>query len=231
MDRTSFNSGVQKSPLLSRGLRERVKLKEKENKEGHKTCPDYSNSPTLPLSIHSRPLLSIICSVLFSSVAQLCPTLCDPMNRSTPDHPFHHHCRSLLKPMSIELVMPSNHLILWRPLLILPSIFPSIRVFSNESLSASGGQSIGVSASTSVLPMNTQDWSLGWTGWIFAVQETFKSLLQHHSLKASILQCSALFIVQLSCPYMTTGETTALIDGPPQEKKKKKRPKGIYKTN
>ena len=157
MDRTSFNSGVQKSPLLSRGLRERVKLKEKESKEGHKTCPDYSNSPTLPLSIHSRPLLSIICSVLFSSVTQLCLALCNPMNRSTPGLPFHHHCRSLPKPMSIELVMPSNHLILCCPLLLLPSIFPSIRVFSNESLSASGGQSIGVSASTSVLPMNTQD--------------------------------------------------------------------------
>ena len=71
------------------------------------------------------------------------------------------------KPMSIESVMPSNHLILCRPLLLLPSIFPSIRVFPMSQLFASGGQSIGVSASTSVLPMNTQDWSpLGWTGWI-----------------------------------------------------------------
>ena len=71
------------------------------------------------------------------------------------------------KPMSIESVMPSNHLILWHPLLLLPSIFPSIRVFSMSQLFAWGGQSIGVSASTSVLPMNTQDWSpLGWTGWI-----------------------------------------------------------------
>ena len=68
--------------------------------------------------------------------------------------------------MPIELVMPSNHLILCCPLLLLPSIFPSIRVLSNNQLSASGGQSTGVSASTSVLPMNTQDWSpLGWTGW------------------------------------------------------------------
>ena len=75
--------------------------------------------------------------------------------------------RSLLKLMSIESVMPSNHLILCRPLLLPPSIFPSIRVFSNELFFASGGQSIRVSASTSVLPMNTQDWSpLGWTGWI-----------------------------------------------------------------
>ena len=71
------------------------------------------------------------------------------------------------KLMSIELVMPLNHLILCRPLLLLASIFPSIRVFSNESALCIGGQSIGVSASTSVLPINTQDWSpLGWTGWI-----------------------------------------------------------------
>ena len=75
--------------------------------------------------------------------------------------------QSLLKLMSIESVMPSNHLILCHPLLFLPSIFPSIRVFSMSQSFASGGQSIGVSASTSVLAMNTQDWSpLGWTGWI-----------------------------------------------------------------
>ena len=75
--------------------------------------------------------------------------------------------RSLLKLTSIESVMPSNHLILCRPLLLLPSIFPSIRSFQMSQLFASGGQSIGVSASTSVLPMNTHDWyPLGWTGWI-----------------------------------------------------------------
>ena len=74
---------------------------------------------------------------------------------------------SLLKLMSIELVMPSNHPILCRPLLLPPSIFPSIRVYSNESVLPSGGQSIGVSASASVLPMIIQDWfPLGWTGWI-----------------------------------------------------------------
>ena len=75
--------------------------------------------------------------------------------------------RSLLRLMSIESVMPSNHLILCLPLLLLPSIFPSIRVFSNESALRISGQSIGVSASASVLPMNMQDWfPLGWTGWI-----------------------------------------------------------------
>ena len=75
--------------------------------------------------------------------------------------------RSPPKPISIESVMPSNHLILCRPLLLLPSIFPSIRVFPTSQLLVSGGQSIGVSASTSVLPVNIQGWSpLGWTGWI-----------------------------------------------------------------
>ena len=80
-----------------------------------------------------------------------CVQLCDPMDSSTPGFPVLHHLRSLLKLMSTESVMPSNHLILCRPLLLKPSIFPSIRVF------ASGGQSIGVSASASVLPMNIQD--------------------------------------------------------------------------
>ena len=74
-----------------------------------------------------------ICISQFSSVAQACPTLCDPMNLSTPGLPVHHQLPEYTKLMSIELVMPSNHLILCRPLLLLPSIFPSIRVFSNES--------------------------------------------------------------------------------------------------
>ena len=83
--------------------------------------------------------------------------------------------------------------------------------FQMNQLFASSGQSIGVSASTSVLPMNIQDWfPLGWTD-LLAVQQTLKSLLQHHSSKASILRCSAFFIVQLSHPYMTTGKTIALI--------------------
>ena len=104
---------------------------------------------------------------MFSSVAQLCPTLGDPMNCSMPGFPVHHHSWNLLKLMSIELVMPSNHLILCCPLFLLPSIFLQIRVFSMSHFFTSGGQSIGVSASASVLPGNTQDWSpLGWTGWI-----------------------------------------------------------------
>ena len=105
--------------------------------------------------------------------------------------------------------MPSNHLILYRPLLLLPSIFPSIRVFSYESVLRI---SITVSASALVLPMNIQDWfPLGLTGWIsLQSRGLFKSLLQHHSSKASILRRSAFFTVQLSHPYMTTGKTIAL---------------------
>ena len=90
--------------------------------------------------------------------------------------------------------------------------FPASGSFQMCQLFISGGQSIGVSVSASVFPVNTRDWSpLGWTGWsLLAVQGTLKSLLQHHSSKATILQCSAFFMVQLSHPYMTTGKTIAL---------------------
>ena len=104
------------------------------------------------------------------------------------------------KLMSIELVMPSNHLILWHPPFLLPSIFPSVRVFQMSQLFASGGQRIGVSASTSVLPMNTNEhprlvsFRMDWSD-LLAVQGTLKILLQHHSSKASILRRSAFFIV------------------------------------
>ena len=122
--------------------------------------------------------------------------------------------QSLPKLMFIKSVMPSNHLILHRPLLLLPSIFPSIRVFQMSQLFASGGQSIEVSASASVLPMNIQEWfSLGWIGWI-PLQSKGLSTLQHHSSKASILWCSAFLKVQLSHPYITTGKTKAWLDGP-----------------
>ena len=118
---------------------------------------------------------------------------------------------SLLKLTFIMLVMPSNHLILCCPLLLLPSIFPSIRVFPVSWFFASGGPSIGVSASKSVLPINIQEWfPLGLTGWISLQSTGLSSLLQHHSSKASILLRSAFFIVQLSHPYMTTAKTIAL---------------------
>ena len=119
---------------------------------------------------------------------------------------------SLLKLMSIESVMPSNHLILCCPLLP-PSIFPRISVFQMSQFFASGGQSIGVSASKSVLPMNTQDrFLLGWTGWNSLQSKGLSRVFSNttHSLKASILQHSAFFIVQLSHPYITTGKTIAL---------------------
>ena len=89
--------------------------------------------------------------------------------------------------------------------------FPASGFFQINQFFISGRQSIGVSTSTSVLPINIQDWfPLGWTAWILAVQATLKSLLQHHSSKASILRCSAFFTVQLSHPYMTTGKITAM---------------------
>ena len=120
--------------------------------------------------------------------------------------------RSLLKLISIESLMPSNHLILCCPLLLLPSIFPSIRVFSNESvLRIRWPQYWGFSFSIS--PSNEYSGLLSFRiDWfdLLAVQETLKSLLQHHSSKTSILQHSAFFTVQLSHPYMTTGKTIAL---------------------
>ena len=115
--------------------------------------------------------------------------------------------------MSIELVMPSNNLILCPPLILLPSIFPRIRVCSNES-------GLGIrwpkywSFSFNISPSNELpgliSFMMDWLDFL-AVQGTLKSLLQHHSPKASILQCSAFFIVQLSHPYMTTGKTIAFI--------------------
>ena len=121
--------------------------------------------------------------------------------------------QSLLKLMSIELVMSSNHIILCFPLLLLLSIFPSIRVFSNESVLHIRWPKIW-SFSFSINPSNEYSGLISLRmDWLdpLAVQGTIKSLLQHHSSKASILQHSAFFIVQLSYPYMTTWETIALI--------------------
>ena len=120
--------------------------------------------------------------------------------------------RSSPKPMSIESVMPSNYLILCCPLLLLPSIFLSIRVFSNESALCMRWPKFW-SFSLNISPSNEHPGLISFRkDWLdlLAVQGTLKSLLQHHSLKASILQCSAFFIVQLSHPYMTTGKTIAL---------------------
>ena len=112
--------------------------------------------------------------------------------------------------MSIESVMPSNHLILCQSFSSCLQSFPASGSFQMSQFFTSGGQSIEVSASASVLPINIQDWfPLGWTGWISLLSKELLSLLQHHNSKASVLQCSALFMVQLSHLYMTAGEIIA----------------------
>ena len=148
----------------------------------------------------------------FSSVTQSCPTLCDPMNRSTPSLLSITNSRSPPKPMSIESVMPSNHLILCLPLLLWPSIFPTIRVSSNESALSIRWPKYW-SFNFNMSPTNEHpgliSFRMDWFD-LLAVQGTLKSLLQHHSSKAPILLCSAFFTIQLSHPYMTTGKTIAL---------------------
>ena len=147
----------------------------------------------------------------FSSVAQLCLNVCNPMNCSTPGLPVHHQLSDSLKLTSIESVMPSSHLILCRLLLLLP-IPPSIRVFSNESTLHMRWPKYW-SFSFSIIRSKEQpgpiSFRMDWLD-LLAVQGTLKSLLQHHSSKASILWCLAFFTVQLSHPYMTTRKTIAL---------------------
>ena len=152
------------------------------------------------------------CTVQFSSVAQLCPTLCDPMNRSTQTSlSITNFCGSF-RLTSIESVMPSSHLILCHPLLLLAPIPPSIRVFSNESTLRMRWPKYW-SFSFSIVPSKENpgliSFRMDWLD-LLAVQGTLKSLLQQHSLKESILRRSAFFTVQLSHPYMTTGKTIAL---------------------
>ena len=123
--------------------------------------------------------------------------------------------QTLLKLMSIESVMPFNHLILYRPLLLPPSIFPSIWAFSSESVLRIRWPSIRVSTSASVLPMNSQDWfSLQLIGWISLQSKGLSGAFFHTTVqKHQFLQCSAFFTVQLSHWYMTTGKTTAFTIG------------------
>ena len=147
--------------------------------------------------------------IQFSSVAQSCPTLCDPMNCSTPGPLFITSSRNSLKLMSIESVMPSSHLILCHPLLLLPPIPLSIRVFSKESALCIRWPKYW-SFSFSIGPSNEHSglisFRMHWLD-LLAVQGTLKSLLQLHSSKASILRHSAFFMVQLSHPYMTIALT------------------------
>ena len=150
--------------------------------------------------------------VQFSSLTQSCPTVVTPWTTACQASLFITSSRSLPKPISIESVMPSNHLILCHPLLLLPSIFPSIRVFSNESALRIKWPKCWT-FSFSICPSSNHpgliSFRMDWLD-LLAVQGTLKSLLQHHNSKASILQHSAFFRVQLSDPYITTRKTTAL---------------------
>ena len=158
-------------------------------------------------------LLRFRSSVKFSSVTQSSPTIWDPMNHSTPGFPVHHQL-----PESTQTHVHwvgdalSSYVI---PFSSCPQSFPASGSFQMSQLFASGGQSIGVSASASVLPMNTQDWSpLGWTCWISLQSKGLSRVFSNTTVQkhqfSSILLYSAFFIVQLSPPYMTTGKTIAL---------------------
>ena len=151
---------------------------------------------------------SIRNQVQFYSVAQLCPTLCDPMNRGMPGFPVHHQ---LLESTQIHAHCVSEAIQSSHPLSSCPQSFPTLGSFQMSQLFTSGGKYW--SFSFNISPSNEQpgliSFSMDWLD-LLAVQGTLKSLLQHHSSKASILRCSAFFIVQLSHPYMTTGKTIAL---------------------
>ena len=149
------------------------------------------------------------CGLVQFSCVQLFAT---PWTATRQASLFITNSRSLPKLMCIELVMPSNQFILCHPLLLPPSIFPNIRIFSNESVLCIRWPKYW-SFSFSISPSNEYSglisFRMDWLD-ILAVQGTLKSLLQHHSSKASVLRCSAFFIVQLSHPYMTTEKTIAL---------------------
>ena len=153
----------------------------------------------------------IMLKINIAVAVQSCLTLCHPIDCNTPGFRVLHYLPEIAKLMS-ELMTSSNHLVLCCPLLLLPSTFPSIRVFSSESVLRirwpkywSFSSSISSSHEYSGLISFRIDWLD-----LLAVQGTFKSLLQHHSSNASILQCSAFFMVQLSHLYITTGKTIAL---------------------
>ena len=164
--------------------------------------------------LYSKPdlIADFSISIQFSSVAQSCPTLCDPMDCSSPGLPVHHQPPEFTQTYVHWSVMPSNHLILCHPLLLLPSIIPSIRVFSSESVLHIRWPKYW-SFSFSISPSNEYSGviylRMDWLN-LLAVQGTLKSLFQHHSSKASLLWRSAFFIVQHSYAYMTTGKTIAL---------------------
>ena len=150
-------------------------------------------------------------------MAQSSPTLYNPMDCSMPGFPLYHQLPEFTQThvhWVSDAIQPSHPLSSPSPSAF--NLSQHQGLFKWVSSSHQLAQSIGVSASTSILPMNIEDWSpLGWTGWISLQSKgLFKSLLQHHSSKASILRHSAFFIVQLSHPYMTTGKTIPPLDGP-----------------
>ena len=148
-------------------------------------------------------------SLQFSSIAQSCTTLCDSMDCSSPGFPVHHKLPELAQ-THVHRIMPSNRLILCHPLL-LSSVFPSIKIFSNESVLHIRWPKYWSFCSSITLPNEYSEWiSFRIDRLHLAVQGTLKSLLQHHSSKASILRCSAFFIVQLSYPYLTPRKSIAL---------------------
>ena len=175
--------------------------------------PSFSRVNNILLCVYTTFGLSIIWPWTFGLLLLLlfscsaCPTLCNPVDCSTPGFPVLHYLLSLLRFMSIESVMPSNHLILSHPLLLLP-VFPSIKVFSNESVVCIRWPKCW-SFSFCTHPSNEYSGVISFRiDWLYllVVQGTLKNVLQHHSSKASILWLSAFFTVQLSHPNMTTGK-------------------------
>ena len=160
------------------------------------------------MSANKQKVLYTYNGVQFSSVAQSCPTLCDPMDCSMPGLPVHHQLPELAQTHvhRVSDAIQPDHLLLLHP------IFPSIRVFSNESALQIRWPKYW-SFSFNISPSNEHagliSFKIDWLD-LLAVQGTLKSLLQHHSSKASILRCSTFFTVQLSHPHMTTGKTIAL---------------------
>ena len=164
-------------------------------------CWPFDWTPTMKVNTHSLKEVQFCCCSL---VTKLCPTFCDLMDRSILGSPVCYYSRRLLKFMSIELVMLPNHLIVCFLLLLLPSIFPSIKVFPNESALCIMWPK-NWSFSFSVSPSNEHpgliSFRMDWLD-LLDVQGTLMSLLQHDSSKASILWCSAFFMVQFSHPYI-----------------------------
>ena len=171
-------------------------------------CPQVLLHPHLKTCSPLTPPLQII-----SSVTQSYQTLCNAMGYSMPGFPVHHQLLELIQTHVHRVGDATNNLILYGPLLLLPSVFPSIRVFSNDSvLHIRCPRPKYWSFSFSISPSNEYSGLISFRmDWLdLAVQGTLKSLLQYHSLKASVLQCSTFFIVQLLYPYVTTGKTIAL---------------------